>query len=108
MADPEKKRYKLSVKLSVTFFSEQSVGMTLAQRYDWSGTPLSASRALPRRIYRLPPMPPTSIAELRAGRSIVAWPRYSTVDRVAIECPDTQIESAVCVQIYQCVSALAG
>ena len=37
-----KKKDKLSVKLSVLFFSEQSVGMTLARRYDWSGTPLMA------------------------------------------------------------------
>ena len=34
--------------------------MTLAQCYVWSGTPLKAGRAPPRRIYRLPPLLPTS------------------------------------------------
>ena len=46
MADPEKKKYKLSVKLSVTFFSEQSVGMTLAQRYTESDTPLIGKQSV--------------------------------------------------------------
>ena len=41
----KKKKYKLSVELSVAFFSEQSVGMTLAQSYDWSGTPLKAGQS---------------------------------------------------------------
>ena len=41
----KKKKYKLSVKLSVAFVSEQSVGMTLARRYDWSGTPLKAGQS---------------------------------------------------------------
>ena len=50
--------YKLSVQLSVTFFSEQSVGMTLVQRYDCSGTPLGQGRALPQRICRASPVPP--------------------------------------------------
>ena len=30
--------------LSVSFFSLQSVSMTLAQRYEWSGTPLTAGQ----------------------------------------------------------------
>ena len=41
-----KKKYKLSVKLSVTFFSEQSVGMTLAQRYTESDTPLIGKQSV--------------------------------------------------------------
>ncbi len=38
----KKKSVELSVELSVAFFSKQSVGITLAQSYDWSGTPLKA------------------------------------------------------------------
>ena len=71
----EKKKYQLSAKLSVTFFSEQSVGMTLAQRYDWSGTPLRQGRALPRRIYRLPPLPLTSLCLVLdvSGIVFIGW-----------------------------------
>ena len=46
MADPEKKKYKLSVELSVIFFSKQSVGMTLAQRYTQSDTPLIGKQSV--------------------------------------------------------------
>ena len=46
MADPEKKKYKLSVELSVIFFSKQSVGMTLAQRYTGSDTPLIGKQSV--------------------------------------------------------------
>ena len=46
MADPEKKKYKLSVELSVIFFSKQSVGMTLAQRYTESDTPLIGKQSV--------------------------------------------------------------
>ena len=41
-----KKKYKLSVKLSVIFFSKQSVGMTLAQRYTGSDTPLIGKQSV--------------------------------------------------------------
>jgi len=34
--------------------------MTVARRYDWAGTPLGQGSTLPRRIYRLLPLPPTS------------------------------------------------
>ena len=46
MADPGKKKYKLSVELSVIFFSKQSVGMTLAQRYTESDTPLIGKQSV--------------------------------------------------------------
>ena len=42
----KKKKYKLSVKLSVIFFSKQSVGMTLAQRYTESDTPLIGKQSV--------------------------------------------------------------
>ena len=67
----KKKRIELSVMLSVSFFSLQSVSMTLAQRYEWSGTPLTAGQGpAAAHCEGLRPVPPIrTLAPGPPGRS---------------------------------------